>query len=158
MALAVEAAALSAERELVITRIFGAPRRLVFKMWTEPEHLVHWWGPRGFTTICSRMEVRPGGAWSRSMRAPNGSIIRKHGVYREIVAPERLVFTYVTDDIGGEPGSETLVTVTFADLDGKTRLTLHQAAFQAIAARDDHRRGWTGALERFAAYLWSNAV
>lgn len=158
MALAVEAGALSAERELVITRIFDAPRRLVFKMWTEPEHLVHWWGPRGFTTICSRMEVRPGGAWSRSMRAPDGSIIRKHGVYREIVAPERLVFTYATNDIVGDASPETLVTVTFADLDGKTRLTLHQAAFQSVATRDDHRRGWTGALEGFAAYLRSNAV
>ena len=92
------------------------------------------------------------------MRAPDGSIICKHGVYREIVAPERLVFTYVTDAIVGDPGPETLVTVTFADLYGKTRLTLHQAAFQSIAARDDHRRGWTGALERFAAYLSANAV
>ena len=158
MAMTADAADLSAERELVITRIFEAPRQLVFKMWTEPEHLVRWWGPRGFTTISGRMDVRPGGAWSRLMRAPNGSVIRKHGVYREIVAPDRLVLTYVTDDLAGNPGPETLVTVTLADLDGKTRLTLHQAAFQAIAARDDHRRGWTGALERFAAYLWSNAV
>ena len=158
MALAVEAGALSAERELVITRIFDAPRRLVFKMWTEPEHLVHWWGPRGFTTISARTDVRPGGIWSRSMRAPDGSIIRKHGVYREIVAPERLVFTYATNDILGDASPETLVTVTFADLDGKTRLTLHQAAFQSVATRDDHQRGWTGALEGFAAYLRSNAV
>ena len=122
-------------------------------MWTEPEHLVRWWGPRGFTTLSGRLDVRPDGAWSRSMQAPNGSVIRKHGVYREIVAPERLVLTYITDDVVGNPGPETLVTVTFADLGGKTRLTLHQTAFQSVAARDDHRRGWTGALKRFAAYL-----
>jgi uncharacterized protein YndB with AHSA1/START domain len=158
MAITADAAALSAEGELVITRIFDAPRRLVFKMWTEPEHLVRWWGPRGFTTISSRMDVRPGGAWSRSMRAPDGSEHCKHGVYREIVAPERLVFTYVTDDPKGNPEPETLVTVSFADIGGRTRLILHQAVFQSIAMRDDHRRGWTGALERFAAYLSANAV
>ena len=158
MATVADAAALSAERELVITRILEAPRRLVFKMWTEPEHLVRWWGPRGFATISSRMNVRPGGIWSRSMRAPDGRIIRKSGVYREIVAPERLVLTYVTDDAEGNSGPETLVTVTFTDLGGKTRLTLHQVAFQSVAARDDHRRGWTGALERLAKYLSAKVV
>ena len=158
MAITADAADLSAEHELVVTRIFDAPRLLLFKMWTEPEHLARWWGPRGFTGLSGRMDVRPGGTWTRSMQAPDGSIIRKHGVYREIVAPERLVFTYVTDDIGGEPGSETLVTVTFADLDGKTRLTLHQVAFQSVAARDDHRRGWTGALERLAKHLSAKVV
>jgi uncharacterized protein YndB with AHSA1/START domain len=151
-------ATLSGELGLVITRIFDAPRRLVFKMWTEPEHLAVWWGPRGFTAISGRLDVRPGGAWSRSMQAPNGSIIRKHGIYREIVAPERLVLTYITDDAAGNPGPETLVTVTFADIGGKTRLTLHQAIFESVAARDDHRRGWTGALEHFAAYLSAHEV
>ena len=151
-------ATLSGELGLVITRIFDAPRRLVFDMWTEPEHLAVWWGPRGFTAISGRLDVRPGGAWSRSMQAPNGSIIRKHGIYREILAPERLVLTYITDDAAGNPGPETLVTVTFADIGGKTRLTLHQAIFESVAARDDHRRGWTGALERFAAHLSGNEV
>ena len=151
-------ATLSSELGLVITRVFDAPRRLVFEMWTEPEHLVRWWGPCGFTTISGWLDVRPGGTWSRSMRAPDGSVIRKHGVYREIVAPERLVLTYITDDAAGNPGPETLVTVTFADLGGKTRLTLHQTAFQSVAARDDHRRGWTSALERFAVHLSANEV
>jgi len=158
MATEADAVTLFAERELVITRILEAPRRLVFKMWTEPEHLVRWWGPRGFATISSRMNVRPGGIWSRSMRAPDGRIIRKSGVYREIVAPERLVLTYVTDDAEGNSGPETLVTVTFTDLGGKTRLTLHQVAFQSVAARDDHRRGWTGALERLAKHLSAKVV
>jgi uncharacterized protein YndB with AHSA1/START domain len=151
-------ATLSGELGLVITRIFDAPRRLVFEMWTEPEHLAVWWGPRGFTAISGRLDVRPGGAWSRLMQAPDGSIIRKHGIYREIVAPERLVLTYITDDAAGNPGPGTLVTVTFADIGGKTRLTLHQAIFESVAARDDHRRGWTGALERFAKYLSANEV
>ena len=158
MAMTADAADLSAERELVITRIFEAPRRLVFKMWTEPEHLACWWGPRGFTAISAGMEVRPGGAWSRSMLAPDGSVIRKHGIYREIVVPERLVFTYVTDDPEGNPGPETLVRVTFTDLGAGTRLTLCQATFQSVAACDDHRGGWTSALECFAAYLSANAA
>jgi len=156
MAVTADTAALSTECELVITRIFDAPRPLVFKLWTEPEHLMHWWGPRGFTPISGRMDVRQGGRWSRLMRSPDGSVVRKHGVYRELVAPERLVLTYITDDAAGNPGPETLVTVTFADHDGKTRLTLHQTGFQSVAERDDHRRGWTGALDGFAAYLSAN--
>jgi uncharacterized protein YndB with AHSA1/START domain len=157
MAIAADAATLSAERELIITRIFDAPRRLVFKMWIEPEHLAHWWGPRGFTTISGRIDARPGGAWSRSMRAPDGRVVCKHGVYREIVTPERLVLTYITDDAAGNPGPETLVTLTFADLDSKTRLTLHQSGLDPVAARNDHLRGWTGALERFAEHLSASA-
>jgi uncharacterized protein YndB with AHSA1/START domain len=161
MAATADAATATTERELVITRVFDAPRRLVFKAWTAPEHLVRWWGPRGFTTISGRMDVRPGGAWFRSMSAPDGTEHRKHGVYREIVEPERLVFTYVTEDPKGNPGPETVVTVTFADLDGKTRLTLHHALFESVAARDSHRDGWTGCLERFAGHLsnpWTHAA
>jgi len=158
MAITADVAALFAERELVITRIFDAPRRLVFKMWTVPEHLVRWWGPRGFQTISGRMDVRPGGVWSRSMRAPDGSVIRKHGVYREIVMPERLVLTYITDDAAGNPGPETLVTVTLADLGGKTRLTLHQVGFESVLAREAHHAGWTSCLERFVEHLSANAA
>ena len=146
-------ATLSAELRLVITRIFDAPRRLVFKMWTEPEHLAVWWGPRGFTAISGRLDVRPGGAWSRSMRAPDGRIIRKHGVYREIVEPERLVFTFAWEDAEGKPGHETAVTVTLAEYGAKTKLTLHQAVFETVTARDLHQGGWASALECLAEYL-----
>ena len=158
MAATADAAIVGAERELVITRVFDAPRRLVFKMWTAPEHLVRWWGPRGFTTISGRMDVRPGGAWVRHMRAPDGSEHRKHGIYREIVPSERLVFTYATEDAAGHSDPTTLVTVTFADLGGKTRLTLRQTLFESVAARDSHLSGWASCLERFAEYLWSRAV
>ena len=144
--------------ELVICRIFDAPRRLVFDAWTDPEHLARWWGPQGFAIIACKAEVRPGGAWHRTMRSLEGNIIRKHGVYREIVAPERLVFTYVSDDVDGNPGPPTLVTVTFADGGGKTRLTLRQTLFESAAARDAHHVGWTSCLERFAEYLAKRAV
>jgi uncharacterized protein YndB with AHSA1/START domain len=153
MAVITSAAAVSAERELVLTRIFDAPRRLVFTAWTEPGRAALWWGPQGFTTISCEMDVRPGGAWRRCMRAPDGTEHRKRGVYREIVEPERLVFTYSTEDPEGRSGHETLVTVTFADLGAKTRVTLHQVAFESVAARDSHRDGWTSCLERFAQHL-----
>src|SRR5262245_29248455 len=80
----------TAERELVVTRVFDAPRPLVFKASTQPEHLVRWWGPQGFTTLASKMDVRPGGTWWRRMRSPQGTVHVKRGVYREVVAPERL--------------------------------------------------------------------
>src|SRR5262249_55021565 len=99
------------------------------------------------------MDVRPGGTWFRCMRAPDGSEHRKHGVYREIVAPERLVFTYITRDAGGNPGPETLVTVNFVELGNQTKITLHQAPFASVAEGDAHEGGWTGCLERFAEYL-----
>jgi uncharacterized protein YndB with AHSA1/START domain len=153
MAARTSAAAKRAEPELVITRVFDAPRRLVFNAWTDPDQIAHWWGPQGFITLACEMDVRPGGAWWRRMRSPDGTEHRKRGVYREIVEPERLVFTYASEDEAGNSGHESLVTVTFADLGGKTRLTLHHAAFDTTDARDAHQHGWTSCLERFADYL-----
>ena len=142
-----------AERELVITRVFDAPRRVVFRAWTDPEQLARWWGPRGFTTIFSHGDVRPGGAWRRRIRSPEGTEHTGRGVYREIAAPERLVFTYAWEDAAENPGHETLVTVTFDDLGDKTRLTLRQAVFESMTSRDSHRGGWTSCFDRFAEYL-----
>jgi uncharacterized protein YndB with AHSA1/START domain len=158
MAATAEAASAAGERELVVTRIFNAPRGVVFKAWIEPEHLARWWGPQGFTLVSCKAEVRPRGAWHRTMRAPDGSLIRKHGVYREVVAPERLVFTYVSDGADGNPGPATLVMVTFADDGGKTKLTLRQTLFASAASRDAHQIGWTSCLERFAEYLASPSM
>lgn len=141
----------SADRELVITRIFDAPPSLVFKLWTQPEHLVRWWGPKGFTTHFCTMDVRPGGAWRIGMRSPAGKDEWQRGVFREIVAPERLVFTYAFEDATGRLGHQTLVTATFSDHAGKTKLTLRQAVFETVLVRDDHIRGWTEALDRLAA-------
>jgi uncharacterized protein YndB with AHSA1/START domain len=146
-------AAEAGERELVITRIFDAPRRLVFKAWTEPDRVARWWGPQGFTTLSCNMDVRPGGAFRVCTRSPEGVEHWKQGVYREIVEPERLVFTFAWEDVVGNPGHETLVTVSFADQGAKTKLTLHQAVFETVAKRDEHQRGWTSTLERFAGYL-----
>jgi len=142
-----------ADRTLVITRVFNAPRSLVFKLWTDPAHLVRWWGPKGMTLVSSELDIKPGGATRRVLRSESGELCVKRGLYREIVEPERLVFTYADEDADGRLGPETLVTVTFAEEGNKTRLTLHQALFETKALCDGHRKGWTGALERLAEYL-----
>ena len=82
-------------------REIAAPRERVFAAWTDVRQASRWWAPRDFTTLSCEMDVRPGGVWRRRMRAPDGTVVTKHGVYREIVAPERLVFTYITEDAGG---------------------------------------------------------
>src|SRR5690242_1491098 len=124
----------NSEREVVITRVFDAPRSLVFKAWTEPEHMVKWFGPKDFTATIIVNEVRTGGAYDFHMRGPNYDDHWK-GTYREVVVPERLVFTWPA-------GPESIVTVTFEDLGGKTKLTLRHGMFETVAQRDDHQRGW----------------
>lgn len=110
-------------REIVITRVFDAPRELVFEMWTNPKHLVHWWGPRGFTTTIQEMDVRPGGLWRKIMHGPDGANYPNHSVFLEVVKPERLVFTH-GGRREGSPSVEFEQTVTFEDQGGKTRLTM----------------------------------
>ncbi len=144
------------ERELVITRIFDAPRNVVFQAWTEPGRAARWWGPQGFVTTYCDMDVRPGGAFRVCMRSPEGVDHWKQGVYREVVEPERLVFTFAWEDAEGKPIRQTLVTVTFAEHGDKTALTLHQAVFETVALRDEHQRGWASTLQRFAEYLAEN--
>ncbi len=144
------------ERELVITRIFDAPRHLVFRAWTEPDRAARWWGPQGFVTTYWDMDIRPGGAFRVCMRSPQGTEHWKRGVYREVVEPERLVFTFAWEDAEGKPGRQTVVTVTFGERGDKTELMLRQGVFETVATRDDHRRGWTSTLQRFAEYLAEN--
>jgi uncharacterized protein YndB with AHSA1/START domain len=138
--------------ELVITRDIAAPRARVFAAWTDARKASRWWAPEDFTPLSCEMDVRPGGAWRRRMRAPDGTVVTKWGVYREITAPERLVFTYRTES-AGVIDPETLVTLTFADLGDRTRLTLRHTAFESDAARLDHQGGWTSALERLATFI-----
>jgi uncharacterized protein YndB with AHSA1/START domain len=147
------AAAETMDRELLITRIFDAPRALVFKAWTEPDRAARWWGPQGFVTVYCNMDVRPGGAFRVCMRSPEGTEHWKQGVYREVVEPERLVFTFAWEDAEGKPGHETVVTVTFSEHGTKTKLTLHQGVFETVMARDAHQSGWTSTLECLADYL-----
>jgi uncharacterized protein YndB with AHSA1/START domain len=102
------------------------------------------------------MDVRPGGTFRVCMRSPEGADHWKQGVYREVVEPERLVFTFAWEDGEGKPGFQTVVTVTFAERGDKTELTLCQAVFETVEARNSHHRGWASTLQRFAQYLAEN--
>ena len=135
--------------ELTVTRIFNAPRERVFKAWTDPKLAVQWWGPKFFPATFLEMDVRVGGAWRGKLRSvADGSVLSHRGVFREIVEPSLLSFTFAWDE-EGERGLETLVTLTFDDLGGKTRFTLHQTPFQSDSERDGHGEGWNSMFDRF---------
>lgn len=142
-----------AAHELVITRLFDAPRALVFKCWTDPQHASMWWGPQGFTLEACQMDVRVGGAWRMGMRSPEGTRHVKSGIYQEVVPPERLVTTFAWEDETGQPKHQMLLEVTFAEEGRKTRLTLRHTKLESENARDLHRGGWLSTMDRFAAYL-----
>lgn len=138
---------------MVLTRIFDAPRSLVFAAWTQPEHLKHWSAPRGFTITRSEGELRPGGAWRSSMRGPDGVDLPLSGKYEEIVQDELLVFTHSWEDDEGRREHETIVTVRFKDFAGKTKLTLEQGPFESEQSRDGHEGGWSECLDRLGELL-----
>ena len=142
-----------ADRALVLTRVFDAPRHLVFEAWTKKEHLDQWCAPHGFTIPHSEGEFRPGGAWRSLMIAPNGEKYPVRGVYREIVEDELLVFTHTWEEDDGTPEHETVVTVRFADEGDKTKVTLEQSVFKSVESRDGHKGGWSQCLERLDELL-----
>ena len=118
-------------RAIVTTRVFNAPRELVFAAWTDPKHLAQWWGPNGFTTTTSAFDMRPGGVWRFVMHGPDGRDYQNRITFDEILRPERLVYRHGDD---AEP-AQFHVTVTFEDVGGKTMLTM-RAVFPTAAARD----------------------
>ncbi len=111
-----------ADRELMITRLINAPRELVWKVWTEPEHVAQWWGPTGFTNTIHEMNVKAGGVWRLTMHGPDGRDYPNKIVFIEVVKPERLVYRHSGDE-GTEPVSFH-VTVSFEKQDNKTLLTM----------------------------------
>lgn len=140
-------------RDLVIERVFDAPRSLVWKAWTEREHQMQWGAPHGFTVTQCGGDLRPGGRWHSTMRSPEGEHHRNGGVYREIVEPERLVYTFAWYDEAGNPGTETLITATFAEEGSKTRMVFRQSGFETESSRDGHGEGWSEAFEKLAAHV-----
>ncbi|HWL38661.1 MAG TPA: SRPBCC domain-containing protein [Gemmatimonadaceae bacterium] len=135
-------------RELVIERTFDAPRELVWKAWTDPEMLKQWSAPHGVAIPVSEGELRPGGKWRACMHTPEGKDLWLGGTYREIVPPERLVFTHAWDDPSGKPGHETLITVILTERAGKTEMDFRQTGFDSNESRDGHNDGWNQCFER----------
>jgi uncharacterized protein YndB with AHSA1/START domain len=109
------------DREIVMSRVFDAPRELVFAAYTDPQHIPHWWGPRNMTTIVDRMDVRPSGVWRYIHKGPDGEEYGFNGEYREVVPPERLVSTF---EFEGMPGHIVVDTAVFEEQDGKTKVTV----------------------------------
>jgi uncharacterized protein YndB with AHSA1/START domain len=165
-----ELARKAAGKPFLISRVFNAPRELVFKTWTEPEHFAKWFGPKGCQVRVARFEPRPGGIALTSLATPDGHTMWGKLIYREVAAPERLVYiTTFSDEQGGltrHPMSATwpfemLTTVTFHDEDGRTRLTVEWVPLHATpeelatftAALDGMSGGWGGSFDQLEAYL-----
>jgi uncharacterized protein YndB with AHSA1/START domain len=168
MAERTDAPTASGERTLVIERIFDAPRELVWKAWSDPQMAVRWWGPKGFTAPAAKIDFRVGGTMLLAMQSPDfneGRPIWSTGVYREIVPLERIVVTDCFSDEKGNvvPAShygmtedfplEMLVTVTFEDLDGKTKMTLRHEGLPAGDMKDGAGVGWNESFDKLAEAL-----
>jgi uncharacterized protein YndB with AHSA1/START domain len=157
--------------DFVISRVFDAPRQLLWRAFTEPERMKEWWGPAGSTIVASKMDFRVGGTYLGAMRDPAGRVMWGKFVYREIAAPERLVWVHsFSDEAGGltrHPLSPTwplemLTTVTFEEQSGgRTKVTIRWSPINATAeeqrtfdaAHDGMTQGWGGTFERLTAYL-----
>ena len=144
------------KQDLVLTRVFDAPRDLVFRAWTDPKHLAQWFGPNGFTNPVCEVDLRPGGVWRHVMRGPDGKDHPMTAIFQEFVTPERLIFTcYVPDR--KKPLFEILNIVNFTEENGKTKLTVEakviQSTPEAAPMLAGMEAGWTQSLERLAELL-----
>jgi uncharacterized protein YndB with AHSA1/START domain len=154
-----------AEEEIVVTRIFEASRELVWKVWTEPEHIKHWWGSKDYTAPFCQIELRVGGVYLFCMRSPEGRDFWSTGIYREIVVPERIV---CTDCFADEKGNivpamhyglstdfplETLWTLTFEEHNNRTRFTLRHSGMPPGQLSKLANVGWNQSLDKFAETL-----
>jgi uncharacterized protein YndB with AHSA1/START domain len=158
------------QESFVLTRVFDAPRKLVWRVFTDPEHMKQWWGPKGFTVVHAKMDLRPGGTYLYGMRTPDGHEMWGRFVYREIVPPERMVFINSFSDAQGgltrHPMSpnwplELLSTFTFTEHEGKTTFTITWRPYNANeeerkafdAGRKSMNHGWNGTLDQLTEYL-----
>jgi uncharacterized protein YndB with AHSA1/START domain len=120
------------KQELTVTREFDAPRELVFKAFTDPGLFARWWGPRQYTNVMEKFEVKPGGMWRVVQKGQDGGEHAFRGVHHDVVAPERIVATF---EYEGVPGHVLLQSITLEDKGGRTRLVAHQV-FQSVGDRD----------------------
>jgi uncharacterized protein YndB with AHSA1/START domain len=140
------------EREVVMSRVFNAPRALVFDAWTRPELFARWFGPRGWTVPVCEIDLRPGGSYRYVLRRLSGEEMVMHGVYREVLPPERLVYTEAFEgfeEVGWRPQDETVITAILIERDGKTTWT-STILYPSQEVRDaalQLSQAWTGAAD-----------
>jgi uncharacterized protein YndB with AHSA1/START domain len=153
----VNAAMESSQWDLVMTRVFDAPRELVFKAWTDTKHVAQWWGPNGFTNPVCEVDARVGGAIRIDMRAPNGVVYPMKAVFQEIDEPQRLVFVSSALDEKGNSLFDLLNTILFIDRHGKTELTLQVRVITATTQAPQYLKGmetgWGQSLDRLGALV-----
>lgn len=152
MTAANEGGGMSPQREIVLTRDIAAPRALLFRLWTEPEHLMRWWGPQTTTASSVSVDLREGGAWRHCILTAEGREYWSHGRYLEIVPPERLVFTFAWENREGKPEHPMQVTVEFRELGEKTRLVFRKAQLPDDTELKLQTGGWEQALDKYVAY------
>jgi uncharacterized protein YndB with AHSA1/START domain len=145
------------EKTVVLTRVFDAPRRLVFEAWTRPEALAQWFGPKGFTVPSCETDPREGGVFRLCMRSPDGKNYWVRGAYREIVAPERLVITCTAEDDKGVVRLEETINVALEEQGGRTTLTLNATARgpgeEAASMLAGMQKGWAQTVDRLNALI-----
>ena len=146
-----------ADNELRITRDFGAPLALVWRMWESRDLMFRWWGPEGFTVTELDHDFRVGGSWRVGMVSDRYGKSWSGGVFREIERERRLVFTFAWEAGTGDP-LETLVTVIFEARDGRTIQHFHQTPFSSVESRDSHILGWNSLFNKEAAFAGALAA
>lgn len=139
--------------ELTLVRTFDAPASLVFSMWTDLRHFAMWIGPEGFSCPIVEIDCRVGGAYRALIVSEDAGENWFGGRFREIEPHSRLALTFKWENNGPSAGVETLITLTFAERDGQTVQTFHQAPFLDDTRCDSHRRGWTSAFDKLARHV-----
>ena len=143
-----------ASPELVIERVFAAPRELVWQAWADPQRRVQWMGPRDHPAVHLEGDVKVGGPWRCCLKAPSGEDLWQGGEYREIVEPERLAFTFYWEGDDGKPENVMLVTLTFTALGPReTKMIMRQVDFHSTEQADRHRGGWASTFDRLEEFL-----
>jgi uncharacterized protein YndB with AHSA1/START domain len=143
--------------ELFIERTFDAPLALVFRLWESREHMIRWWGPEEFTCTELDWEMKPGRPWRAAMASKEYGLTKMGGVVREVEKNRRIVFTFKWDEDSGE-NMDTVITVTFAEKDGKTVQSFHQTPFSNAAVRDSHVGGWNSLFNKQQLYAENLAI
>jgi uncharacterized protein YndB with AHSA1/START domain len=144
-------------QEVNITRMFDAPRELVFKMWTDPVLVEKWWGPKDFTNPVCQLDPWVGGSIRIVMQGPDGTLYPTSGIFTKIVEPELIIFHNIKEGDDGSAQLEVVNTVRFTEEDGKTKMTFNatvvMATPEACQSVDGMNNGWNQSIDRFAATL-----